>query len=358
MQPSSPASANGRRQPVLALVAAVVLAAAAVLAAAQQRPPAADRPLVAAPTAVPRAVASPLAGAPAAPSRRGGPFAVVLGIAQDGGYPQAGTKESAAWDDPTQRRLVASLGLVDPQGGRRWLVDCTPDFPQQLQHLDRIAPVVGAPGLDGILLTHAHVGHYAGLIHLGREAMGAHAVPVYAMPRMADFLRANGPWELLLRLGNVVIAPLAAGEPVRLAGRLTATPLLVPHRDEYSETVAFRIAGPTRTLLWLPDIDKWERWDAQGTKLEAVLAGVDVAYLDGTFFADGEVPGRSMAEIPHPFVRETIARLAALPAGERRKVRFVHLNRTNPLVRSDAAARAEVATAGMAVAEEGERQPL
>jgi pyrroloquinoline quinone biosynthesis protein B len=286
------------------------------------------------------------------------PFAVVLGVAQDGGYPQAGTKESAAWDDPAQQRLVASLGIVDPQSGERWLVDCTPDFPQQLHRLDRLAPAAVTPGLAGVLLTHAHVGHYAGLIHLGREAMGAQRVPVYAMPRMEAFLRGNGPWELLVRLGNVELRPLAAGTPVRLGARLTATPLLVPHRDEYSETVAFRIAGPTRTLLWLPDIDKWERWDAQGTKLEAVLAGVDVAYLDGTFFADGEVPGRSMAEIPHPFVRETIARLAALPAVERHKVRFVHLNRTNPLVRSDAAARAEVARAGMAVAEEGERQPL
>jgi pyrroloquinoline quinone biosynthesis protein B len=136
------------------------------------------------------------------------------------------------------------------------------------------------------------------------------------------------------------------------------TPLLVPHRDEYSETVAFRVEGPRRSLLWLPDIDKWERWDAQGTRLEAVLAGVDVAYLDGTFFADGEVPGRAMSEIPHPFVRETLTRLAPLPAGERAKVRFVHLNRTNPLVRGDEAARAAVSAAGMAVAVEGEREEL
>ena len=286
------------------------------------------------------------------------PFAVILGIAQDGGYPQAGTKESAAWDHPAQRRLVASLAVVDPQSGERWLIDCTPDFPQQLHRLDEIAPAQGTPGLAGVLLTHAHVGHYAGLIHLGRESMSAHEVPVYAMPRMADFLRKNGPWELLVRLRNVVIVPLAAGTPMRLGARLTATPLLVPHRDEYSETVAFRIAGPTRSLLWLPDIDKWEKWDAQGTKLEDVLARVDVAYVDGTFFADGEIPGRPMSEIPHPFVRETIARLARLPAAERRKVHFVHLNRTNPLVRGDAKARAEVAAAGMAVAEEGERQAL
>jgi len=303
---------------------------------------------------------APARVAAAPPPPANAPFALVLGIAQDGGYPQAGTKEDAPWDDPAARRLVASLAVVDPASGERWLVDATPDFPLQLHRLDRAAPVASTSdpstaGLSGILLTHAHVGHYAGLIHLGREAMGARGVPVHAMPRMAAFLRANGPWELLVRLGNVELRPLAADTPVRLNDRLTVTPLLVPHRDEYSETVAFRIAGPRRTILWLPDIDKWERWDR---RLEEVIAGVDTAYVDGTFFADGEVPGRSMAEIPHPFVRETLARLAALPAAERAKVRFVHLNRSNPLVRGDAAALAEVVAAGMAVAAEGERQPL
>src|SRR5690606_2339255 len=159
----------------------------------------------------------------------------------------------------------------------RWLIDATPDLPLQLLRLDATAPAASpAPGLAGILLTHAHVGHYAGLIHLGREVIGARGVPVYAMPRLAGFLRTNGPWELLLRLGNVELRPLAAGTPVRLGERLSATPLLVPHRDEYSETVAFVVAGPSRRLLWLPDIDKWERWDAAGTRLEEVLAGVDV----------------------------------------------------------------------------------
>jgi pyrroloquinoline quinone biosynthesis protein B len=286
------------------------------------------------------------------------PYALVLGIAQDGGYPQAGTKESPAWDDPARRRLVASLGLVDPASGERFLLDATPDLPAQLHRLDHAAPVAGTPGLAGILLTHAHVGHYAGLIHLGREAMNARAVPVYAMPRMAAFLGGNGPWELLLRLGNVELRPLAAGVEVALGSRLRATPLLVPHRDEYSETVGFRVAGPRRSLLWLPDIDKWERWDAAGVRLEEVLAGVDVAYLDGTFFADGEVPGRAMAAIPHPFVSETVARLRALPAAERAKVRFVHLNRTNPLLHGDQAAAQTVAAAGMQVAVEGERFEL
>lgn len=297
---------------------------------------------------------------PAAPTPA--PYALVLGIAQDGGFPQAGTKESPAWEDPSLRRRVACLALVDPASGERFLLDATPDLPEQLHRLDRAAPVDDTPGLAGILLTHAHVGHYGGLIHLGREAMGARAVPVHAMPRMAAFLRGNGPWELLLRLGHVELRPLAEGVPVRLAPQLTATPLRVPHRDEYSETVGFLVAGPRRKLLWLPDIDKWERWDEQGVRLEEVLSGVDVAYLDGTFFDDGEVPGRAMAEIPHPFVRETLARLAPLAAAERAKVRFVHLNRTNPLLAPESAAgraaRREVAAAGMGVAEEGERIDL
>lgn len=343
---------RGRRR---RLAAAASLAAAAALAAALA---ALVGPAASEATAEPPPPAPTSAGDAAPAAAEGGPYALVLGIAQDGGYPQAGTKESPAWDDRRLRRLVASLALVDPLSGERWLVDATPDFPEQLHRLDVAAPAPGTPGLAGIFLTHAHVGHYAGLLHLGREAIGARGVPVWAMPRMGDFLRRNGPWEQLVRLENVALQPLSEGVAVRLGERLTLTALRVPHRDEYSETVAFRVAGPRRSLLWLPDIDKWERWDAAGTRLEDVLAGVDVAYLDGTFYADGEVPGRAMAEIPHPFVAETLARLAPLPASERAKVRFVHLNRTNPLLHGDAAAAAAVAAAGMAVAAEGERQPL
>lgn len=87
------------------------------------------------------------------------PFIVVLGIAQDGGSPQAGTKDDPGWDDPALRRRVASLGLVDPPSGGRWMFDATPDFREQLHHLDRVAPVAGIPGLAGIFLTHAHIGH-------------------------------------------------------------------------------------------------------------------------------------------------------------------------------------------------------
>ncbi|HEU5180049.1 MAG TPA: MBL fold metallo-hydrolase [Candidatus Polarisedimenticolia bacterium] len=286
------------------------------------------------------------------------PYVVVLGIAQDGGYPQAGCRQrccAPAWRDPARRRHVASLAIVEPGTQRRWLIDATPDFREQLRILDELAPSESSPALDGIFLTHAHVGHYTGLMQLGREVMGTNSVPVYAMPRMRRYLETSGPWDQLVKLKNIDIRPLEAGREVMLSGKLTVTPLPVPHRDEYSETVGYRIRGPARSVLYIPDIDKWEKW---GTPLEKALASVDVAYVDGTFYAEGELPGRNMSEIPHPFIVETMARLAGLAEKERAKVRFLHLNHSNPALDPRGDARRRITRAGFSVADEGERQAL
>ncbi len=292
------------------------------------------------------------------PARREAPYVVVLGIAQDGGYPQAGCRKECcapAWKDPARRRHVASLAIVDPGTKRRWLVDATPDFREQLRMLDQLAPAESSPGLDGIFLTHAHIGHYTGLMQLGREVLGTNSIPVYAMPRMRQYLETSGPWSQLVKLKNIDLRPLESGKEVRLSEKMTVTPLLVPHRDEYSETVGFRIRGPARSVLFIPDIDKWEKWS---TPLEKALASVDLAYLDGTFYADGELPGRNMADIPHPFIVETMARLAALPEKQRAKIRFIHLNHTNPALDATSEARRRITQGGFSVAEEGERQTL
>ena len=300
------------------------------------------------------ACATPATQAPRVPDD---PFVVVLGTAQDGGYPQAGTPPGPAWE-PERRRYAASLGLVDPATGERWLFEATPDFREQLHAFDRVAPGKGAaPALTGIFLTHAHVGHYAGLIHIGHEIIGARAVPVHAMPRMREFLSAHGPWDQLVRFGNIELRDLEDGVTVRLNERLSVTAFRVPHRDEYSETVGFRITGPSRTVIFLPDIDKWERWDALGTRIEDVVAGADVAYLDATFYRDGEVPGRAMSEIAHPFIEETMRRFAGATASERAKIRFIHLNRTNPAA-FDGPERSAVERAGFRIARMLEVVPL
>lgn len=268
------------------------------------------------------------------------PYTLILGIAQDGGYPQAGCERPdcvAAWKDPKLRRHVASLAIVDPATNEQWMIDATPDFPEQLQML--------GGRVNGILLTHAHIGHYLGLAQLGREVIGAHDMPVYAMPRMRDFLQHNGPWDQLVRLHNIDIRSLEDGVPVRLNANISVTPIVVPHRGEYSETVAFLVKGPKRSILWMPDTDRLEH-------IEELLARADVAYIDGTFFDARELPGRNLAEIPHPLMRDSMERFSKLPASERAKIRFVHLNQSNPALRDPSLVRP------YAVAKEGEREPL
>jgi pyrroloquinoline quinone biosynthesis protein B len=285
---------------------------------------------------------------------------VVLGVAQDGGYPQAGCLKPCcqrAWEHPELRRWVSCAAIVDHQTGQRFLLDCTPDFPAQLQWLEKnvVPETRSAMKLDGILLTHAHIGHYSGLMHLGREVMGSKDIPVYAMPRMQEFLKKNGPWSQLVELSNIKLQPLAADQTIQLNARLSVVPILVPHRDEFSETVGFIVSGPHKRALFLPDIDKWSRWDRS---IEEIIAGVDIAYVDGTFLADGELPGRDMDQIPHPFIQESINQFAPLDESERKKVRFIHLNHTNPALQKDSSAQRQIRQAGMAVAEQGEKVSL
>jgi pyrroloquinoline quinone biosynthesis protein B len=275
--------------------------------------------------------------------------AVVLGIAQDGGVPHLGCRQELcvrARRDPSARRLVASLGLVDHAAGRRFVIDATPDFAAQVDRLGALP--------DAILLTHAHIGHYLGLAQLGREVLGAKRMPVYCTASMARFLRENGPWKRLVELENIEIHEVQPGTEFPLTSSLRATAIRVPHRDEDSDTVAYLVSGPNRELLWLPDIDKWEKWDHSITDL--VSERRLLAFVDGTFFSADEIPGRSIRDIPHPLVPETVARFGRAPRPPS-KVFFVHLNHTNRLLR-DAAARRDLERKGFGIAREGERFPL
>lgn len=276
--------------------------------------------------------------------------AVVLGIAQDGGIPHLGCRQELCVEarrDPSKRRLVASLGLVDAGARRRFIIDATPDFPAQVDRLGALP--------DAILLTHAHIGHYLGLAQLGREVLGAKRLPIYCTPAMASFLRGNGPWKRLVALENVEIREVTPGVEVELTPSLRATAIRVPHRDEESDTVAWLVAGPRRKLLWLPDIDKWEKWDRRIEEL--VRAESLLAFVDGTFFSADEIPGRSIRDIPHPLVGETVARFGGSAPAAPAKILFVHLNHTNRLL-WDAGARRELERQGFGIAVEGSRFPL
>jgi len=281
----------------------------------------------------------------------------VLGIAQDAGYPQANCYQAhcmRAWENRELRRLASSIAVVDTASKTKYLFDATPDMPEQLYQLHQSAPDIEY-SLDGVFLTHAHIGHYTGLMHFGREAVGAKDISVYAMPIMAAYLSNNGPWDQLVRLQNIQLMPLANGVPVELNGGLTVTPIQVPHRQEYSETVGFRIDGPNKSAVFIPDIDKWGDWS---TDIRDVIREVDYALLDATFFADGELPGRDMSAIKHPFVAESMALFDELSDAERARVIFIHMNHTNPLLIDGSPAQSEVEKRGFRFAKEGLRLAL
>lgn len=289
-----------------------------------------------------------------APNAPVGPYIVVLGIAQDGGSPHAGCQKDCCerlWNQPEEHRKVACLGIVDPETGQTWLIDATPDFSQQLHMLTGNQK----EKLAGIFLTHAHIGHYTGLIHLGQEVMGARSVPVYAMPRMKQFLESNGPWDQLVKLNNISLRSIEKEVPLAVSPRISVKAFTVPHRDEYSETVGYRITGPKRTLLYIPDIDKWEKWKIDILKL---VKESDYALLDGSFFENGEIPGRDMSEIPHPFIVETMEKLHSLDPQDRSKVYFIHLNHTNPALQQGSHAVKIIGDKGFRIAAEKQRFEL
>ncbi len=275
-------------------------------------------------------------------------FLVVLGIAQDAGYPQAQCKRScceAAWNQPENHRMVSCLAYVDNAQKEYWLFDATPDFKKQTHLIESRWEVK----LAGVFLTHAHIGHYTGLIHLGREVTGSNEVPVYAMPRMKAFLESNGPWDQLVRLKNIQLIELRPDSSVYLSPDTWVTPFEVPHRDEYSETVGYRINGADKQSIFIPDIDKWQKWERD---LVQEVQSVDLAFIDGSFMKDGEIKGRDMASIPHPFIVESMALLNDLPSVEKEKVHFIHFNHTNPILQ-EGIEKDSVLNQGFNIAEEG-----
>lgn len=278
-------------------------------------------------------------------------YITVLGIAQDAGFPQAGcTKANCTqyWLGNEEKRHATSLGLIDKESGQTWMFEATPDFKEQLHHLSSESKITD---LSGIFLTHAHIGHYTGLINLGQEVMGASKIPVYAMPWMNLFLSENGPWSQLVEYNNIELINQAPDSTIHISSKLSVTPFIVPHRDEFSETVGYRIESANKKVLFIPDINKWEIWDRS---IIEEISKVDVAFLDATFFDQDELPGRDIKDIPHPFVEESLELFKDLPESERAKITFIHFNHTNPLI-LNSMERKQVENLGFRVAYEGMR---
>jgi len=283
-------------------------------------------------------------------------YITVLGTAQDGGYPHIGCQKKCCADvysGKSKRKSVVSLGLIDKENRQKWLFDATPDLHTQLATLEQ-HHLKKETLIDGIFLTHAHIGHYTGLMYFGREAFGKKDIPVFTMPKMKNYLENNGPWSQLISLQNIVLKNLQHNATIALNSRLKVTPFLVPHRDEFSETVGYNIKGTTKTALYIPDIDKWKKWNKN---IIDEVKKVDYAFLDATFLNQKEVK-RAITEVPHPFIEETVSLFEHESMATKNKIIFIHFNHTNPALQENSKERNAIEKLGFRFASEGDNYQL
>lgn len=282
------------------------------------------------------------------------PVIYILGVAQDGGYPHAGCEKECcnkAWKKENRKQNVVCLALADPATKKWWLLEATPDIKEQLHYFRQLTHSAYNLLPEGIFITHAHIGHYTGLMELGREVMNTQNIPVYVLPKMKNYLENNGPWSQLVKLNNIRPVLLQADSILWLTPAISVTAFLVPHRDEYSETAGFSINTGMKKYLFIPDINKWELWQRSITE---EVKKADMAFLDATFYDGCEIPGRKMSEVPHPFVKETMQLFAKEDVATRNKVCFIHCNHSNPLL-YNRQKRKEVTKQGFLIAKQGQQ---
>ncbi|CAI8436561.1 MAG: Coenzyme PQQ synthesis protein B [Flavobacterium sp. SCGC AAA160-P02] len=279
-------------------------------------------------------------------------YITILGTAQDGGFPHIGCQKECCdnyYDGILPKQKVVSLGLIDKESNLKFLFEATPDISTQLADLEK-NHLKTSSIIDGVFITHAHMGHYAGLLYFGIEALGKKDIPVYVMPKMKEFLLNNGPWNQLIDLQNIVCSDLQKDSTIVVSNSLKVTPFIVPHRDEFSETVGYKIEGKNKSSLFIPDINKWNLWDKN---IVEEVTKVDYAFIDATFYKDGEI-NRPMSEIPHPFIEETVELFKDETIQTKNKVIFIHFNHTNPALQTNSKERKDLELLGFRFATEGD----
>ncbi len=250
-----------------------------------------------------------------------------LGIGQDAGVPQIGCNCKVCRETREGKRkpeYPVCLGIINEKTGKKFMIEATPAFSVQY---DRFLDIEKKERLEGVFLTHAHIGHYAGLLSLGREALNSKKIKVYASKKMGDYLRENGPWNQLVKLENIEINEFEDGKTFVLDEGLKVTPIEVAHRNEYADTFGFVFEGEKK-IFFVPDIDSWNGFEE---KLEQLIKECEYVILDATFYTKeeiGAVRGRNLNEIPHPTIEETMD--FVLSRGlDPQKVIFTHFNHTN-----------------------------
>jgi len=259
----------------------------------------------------------------------------ILGNVQDGGVPHLGCDCDvceAAREDQRNQRYVGALMVKenDDKDTIRYLIDATPDIKYQIR----------GDYLDGVFLSHGHLGHIAGLPFFGTESLDTNQLSVFCTPEMRQFIMNNDPFRLLVDRNQIEIEKKSDGEKAEIQGGSIEFRNVL-HRYVNTDTTSFMIRGEDKSLYYLTDIDEWTD-EAAETVREA-----DIAIIDGTFWTKDEI-GR-YDEVPHPTIKESMDRFDDSDT----EIYFTHLNHTNPVLREDSEERQKVEERGYNVAEKG-----
>ncbi|MDC0878993.1 MBL fold metallo-hydrolase [Flavobacteriaceae bacterium] len=279
-------------------------------------------------------------------------YIYILGNTQDAGLPHIGCQHPFCEDSFNlyEEHYTTSIAVVNSDLKKYILFEATPDITFQLNNLKKnIFDEFLLP--ESIYITHAHIGHYTGLMYFGREALGAKDLMVKVLPRMSNFLQNNGPWSQLVDINNIKIKEINFGSSTKELANIDITPVKVPHRDEYSETAGYIIKGKNKKALFIPDIDKWEKWDRD---LSQLAKEFDFLLIDATFYDSKEI-NRDISEIPHPLVTETIDLLSGLNTENRSKVYFIHMNHTNMMLDPNSELSKLITSKGFNIARLGQK---
>ena len=279
-------------------------------------------------------------------------YIYILGNTQDAGLPHIGCQHPFCEDNFNvyEEHYTTSIAVVNSDLKKYILFEATPDITFQLNNLKRnIFDEFLLP--ESIYITHAHIGHYTGLMYFGREALGVKDLMVRVLPRMSSFLQNNGPWSQLVDINNIKIKEINFGLRIKELANIEITPVQVPHRDEYSETAGYIIKGKNKKALFIPDIDKWEKWDRD---LSQLAKEFDFLLIDATFYDSKEI-NRDISEIPHPLVTETMNLLSGLNKENRSKVYFIHMNHTNMMLDPNSDLSKLVTSKGFNIARLGQK---
>ena len=279
-------------------------------------------------------------------------YIYILGNTQDAGLPHIGCHHPFCEDsfNVYEEHYSTSIAVVNSDLKKYILFEATPDITFQLNNLRKnIFDEFLLP--ESIYITHAHIGHYTGLMYFGREALGAKELMVRVLPRMSNFLQNNGPWSQLVDINNIKIKEINFGSSTKELANIDITPVKVPHRDEYSETAGYIIKGKNKKALFIPDIDKWEKWDRD---LSQLAKEFDFLLIDATFYDSKEI-NRDISEIPHPLVTETIDLLSGLNTENRSKVYFIHMNHTNMMLDPNSELSKLITSKGFNIARLGQK---